>query len=78
MCLAVPMQITSIDGSEARCVAKGVERTVSLYMLPDAAASVGSWILVHVGYALQVISEVEARETWDLFDEMMAGEDAVA
>ena len=78
MCLAVPMQITSIDGSEARCVAKGVERTVSLYMMHDASVAVGSWVLVHVGYALQVISEVEARETWDLFDEMMAGEEAVA
>jgi hydrogenase expression/formation protein HypC len=78
MCLAVPMQITSIDGSEARCVAGGIERTISLYMLQDASVAVGSWVLVHVGYALQVISEAEARETWELFDEMMAGEDAVA
>lgn len=78
MCLAVPMQIISIDGSEARCVAQGVERTISIFMLGDGAVSVGSWVLVHVGYALQVISETEAHETWEIFDQMMAGEEAVA
>ena len=78
MCLAVPMQIKSIDGSEARCAAKGVERTVSLFMMEHGTVTVGSWVLVHVGYALQVISEDEARETWELFDEMTRGEDALA
>ena len=78
MCLAVPMQITAIDGSEASCMAKGIARTVSLFMLPEGSVTVGSWVLVHVGYALQVISEDEARETWDLFEQISAGEDAVA
>lgn len=78
MCLAVPMKITSIDGSEARCVAKGIERTVSLFMMADGTVTVGSWVLVHVGYALQVISDEEAHETWDLLDQMMVGEEAVA
>lgn len=78
MCLAVPMQITAIAGAEASCEAKGIERTVSLYMLPEGSVAVGSWVLVHVGYALQVIGEDEARETWDLFDQITAGEEAVA
>jgi len=78
MCLAVPMQITAIAGSEASCEAKGIERTVSLYMLPEGSVAVGSWVLVHLGYALQVIGEDEARETWDLFDQITAGEEAVA
>jgi hydrogenase expression/formation protein HypC len=78
MCLAVPMQITSIDGSEARCAARGIERQVSLFMLPEGTVSVGSWVLVHVGYALQVVSEAEARETWDLFDQVTEAEEAVA
>lgn len=33
MCLAIPMQITRIDGFEARCAIRGVERDVSLFML---------------------------------------------
>ena len=78
MCLAVPMQIKSIDGTEARCAAKGVERKVSLFMLREAPVAVGSWVLVHVGYAIQVISDEEARETWDLFDQMLSGDEAFA
>ena len=78
MCLAVPMKIIALYGHEARCVARGVERKVSLFMMGDGVADVGSWVLVHVGYALQVISEAEALETWDLFDQMTAGEEAVA
>lgn len=78
MCLAVPMKVTSIDGSEARCVAKGVERTVSLFIMADGAVSVGSWVLVHVGYALQVITEEDAHETWNILEQMTAGEEAIA
>ena len=33
MCLAVPMQIESIDGFQCRCVARGIEREVSLFLL---------------------------------------------
>ena len=75
MCLAVPMQIHHIDGFDARCSAKGVERTVSLFMLQGEPVGIGDWVLVHVGYAIQVISAEEARETWELFAEMLAGEE---
>ena len=75
MCLAVPMQILEIDGFDARCSARGVERTVSLFMLQGEPIAVGDWVLVHVGYAIQVISVEEARETWELFAEMLAGEE---
>jgi hydrogenase expression/formation protein HypC len=78
MCLAVPMQIMQIDGHDARCAAKGVERNVSLFMLQHEPPAVGDWVLVHVGYALQRVSVAEARETWDLFDQMLAGEPASA
>jgi hydrogenase expression/formation protein HypC len=79
MCLAVPMQITAIAGFDARCAARGVERDVSLFMLQGEAVGLGDWVLVHVGYAIQVISAEEARATWDLFAEILAGEeDAVS
>ena len=50
--------------------AKGVEREVSLYMLQDELPSIGDWVLVHVGYALQTISADDARESWDLLDQL--------
>ena len=75
MCLGIPMQITAIDGYKARCTAKGVMREVSLFMLQGEPVGIGDWVLVHVGYAIQVISAEEARETWELFAEMLAGEE---
>ena len=78
MCLAIPMQITQINGFEARCSAKGVARDVSLFMLQDEPVCVGDWVLIHVGYALQKISAEEARECWELFDQLLTGEDVSA
>jgi hydrogenase expression/formation protein HypC len=72
MCLAVPMQIRSIDGFLATCEAKGIQREVSLFMLQGEPIDVGDHVLVHVGYAIQKVSEEEARSTWDLFDEILA------
>lgn len=71
MCLAVPMKITAIDGFNATCEAKGIQREVSLFMLQGEPVDVGDHVLIHVGYAIQKISEEEARSTWDLFDEIL-------
>ena len=75
MCLAVPMQITKIDGFNAHCVAKGVERDVSLFLLQDETIKEGDYLLIHVGYAIQRISEEEALSTWELLDQMLAEEE---
>ena len=72
MCLAVPMQITQLDRLNARCAAKGIERQVSLFLLQDEPPGIGDWVLIHVGYALQVVSAEDARETWDLLDQLGA------
>ncbi len=72
MCLAVPMQITQLDGLNARCAAKGIERQVSLFLLQDEPPGIGDWVRIHVGYALQVVSAEDARETWDLLDQLGA------
>jgi hydrogenase expression/formation protein HypC len=72
MCLAVPMKITAIDGYQCTCEAKGIEREVSLFMLQHEELQPGDHILVHVGYAIQKISEQEAADSWALFDEVLA------
>jgi len=74
MCLGIPMQIIEIDGFMARCEAKGVERDVSLFMLVENSVAVGDFVVVHVGYALQQISEFQARSAWEIYDEMLAAE----
>ena len=74
MCLAIPMQVVSTEGFVARCIAKGVEREVSLFLLQDQHVSPGDYVVVHVGYAIQKMSSEEARSAWDLFDLMLAAE----
>ena len=75
MCLAIPMQIVEIDGFVARCEAKGVQRDVSLFMLQDEAIVVGDFVMVHVGYAIQKVTEKDARSSWELFDEILIATD---
>ena len=74
MCLAVPMKITAINGFQCTCEARGIEREVSLFMMRDDGLEVGDNILVHVGYAIQKVSDQEAAESWQLFDQMLATE----
>ena len=74
MCLAVPMRITKIDGFQCTCEAKGIEREVSLFMLQHEQVEPGDHILVHVGYAIQKVSEQDAAESWALFDEVLAAD----
>lgn len=69
MCLGIPMQIVHIEGFSARCEAKGVTRTVSLFLLQDDMPQSGDHVIVHVGYALQTIAEAQARDAWALWDE---------
>jgi len=78
MCLAIPMQITNINGFNARCAAKGVERDVSLFLLQGEMLQAGDYVLIHVGYAIQKISEQEAQSTWELLDQMLDEETASA
>lgn len=72
MCLGIPMRIIEIDGYNAHCATKGIEREVSLFMLQDESIKIGDFVMVHVGYAIQKMSEPEARSAWEAHDEMIA------
>lgn len=65
------MRVMRIDGHEAVCEARGVERRVSLFMLQWEPVAVGDYVMVHVGYAIQRMSEEHAQSTWELFDQML-------
>ena len=72
MCLGIPMQIKAIEGYTAHCEAKGVERDVSLFMMQEEKLTVDDFVVVHVGYAIQKVTETEAAESWEVFDEILA------
>ena len=72
MCLAVPMQVKTIDNFQCVCEARGIEREVSLFLLQGESVAPGDFVLVHVGYAIQKVTATEAASSWELFDEILA------
>jgi hydrogenase expression/formation protein HypC len=70
MCLAVPMLIVSIEGDRAVVENHGVEARVSLDLTPEAG--LGDFVLVHAGFAIQTLTENEARETLEIFERLEA------
>jgi hydrogenase expression/formation protein HypC len=75
MCLAIPALINSINGKEAEVELGGISRKASLWLTPEA--KVGDYVIVHTGYAINVLDEEEALETLRLLEEMVAAEDVV-
>ena len=75
MCLGIPMQISQVDGYIARCEAGGIQRNVNLFLMKDSDLAVGDFVMVHVGYAIQKVSEEQARSAWELYDEMLVSGD---
>ena len=68
MCLAVPAKITERKDWLAGVDMEGVAREVSLMLLPEA--KIGDYVLIHAGFAMQIIDEEEARKTMELFKEL--------
>jgi len=77
MCLGVPMRIIEIDGYSARCEARGIERRASLFLLQHEELQVGDLVMIHVGNAIQKMTEEDAQTAWDLYDEIFESEDAL-
>lgn len=74
MCLALPGQVVSVEhlsedgvGAEGVVDFQGTRVKVSLALVPGV--SVGSWVLVHAGMALEMLDESEARQTWHYLSE---------
>jgi hydrogenase expression/formation protein HypC len=61
MCLAIPALIKSIEDKEAEAEIGGISRRISLWLTPEAR--VGDYVLVHTGYAINVLDQREAEET---------------
>ena len=68
MCLAIPALIKSIDGYQAEADIDGVTRQISLQLTPEV--KVGDYVLLHTGYAINVIDPEEAEETLKLLREI--------
>lgn len=71
MCLAIPGKIESIvDNTDPKMAIVnfgGIRKTVCMTMLPEA--NVNDYVIVHVGFAISVLDEEEAKETLRLLSE---------
>ncbi len=68
MCLAIPMEITSIADNVAQVEVGGVKNQVRLDII-DETPHVGDFVIVHAGFALRRIDREEGLETLKLFQE---------
>ena len=68
MCLAVPAKIIDKKDQMAVVEVNSIQRQVSLMLLPEAG--IGDFVLIHAGFAIQVIDETEANLTNQLLREM--------
>ena len=77
MCLAIPAKIVELeDDNLAKVDILGVSRTVSVDLTPQA--EVGDYVLVHAGFAIEVVDPQYAQETIDLVKEFPELADEVA
>lgn len=61
MCLAIPAKVLSVEGTRAVCEMTGVQKDIDISLTPEVEP--GQWVIVHVGFALQIIDEAKAEAT---------------
>ncbi len=70
MCLAIPAKVIEAKGDVAKVdFGEGVLRDVNTALVN---AHVGEYVLVHAGYAIQVIDRKAAEETFQLWEELLS------
>jgi len=68
MCLAIPARIVELEGDKAVVDAMGNRFKAKTTLLPEA--KLGDLILIHAGFAISLVDEEEAKETWRLIAEI--------
>lgn len=76
MCLAIPGQVLSVEGNDPAFLRGkvdfgGVRKDISLAFTPEAQP--GDYVLVHVGFALSIVDEAEARRIFETLEAIDAG-----
>lgn len=75
MCLAIPAKVLSINKTKANVdFGNGVLREVNISLVD---VNLGDFVLVHAGYAIEVLDKQEALETLRLWNEILETEKSV-
>ena len=70
MCLAVPARLVECRDDAAVADLHGNRVNISTMLVP--AAKIGDWVLLHAGFAIQLISEQEAQATFAIINDIRA------
>ena len=68
MCLAIPGKVIAINGDTGDIDFGGVTKQTNLSMVE---AKVGDWVVIHAGFAIEVMDEEDAKETIRLWNEVL-------
>jgi len=68
MCLAIPGKIISINGDTAEVDFGGVMKQANITMVES---KIGDWVVVHAGFAIEIMDEEEAMKTIELWNEVL-------
>ncbi len=69
MCIAAPAQVTEIKDNVATVDFGGVRQQAKLDLVEDV--EIGKYVLVHSGYAIEVLTDQEAKESLEAWDELL-------
>ncbi len=72
MCLSIPSQVVSIDKEKCTAIVDtlGVKREVGIDFIADEVKE-GDFVLIHIGYAMNIIDEEYAKESIELYQEII-------
>ncbi len=77
MCIGIPGRVVELRTDHpdlARVDVEGLVRDINLGLLEDDPAVPGDWILIHLGFALQKMTEEEARDALDVLTVLGEGD----
>jgi hydrogenase expression/formation protein HypC len=72
MCLAIPGKVVSIEGTIAIIDFGGVQRETNISLVE---VKPGDYVIVHAGFAIQAVDELDALETIKLWEELLASQE---
>lgn len=73
MCLGIPGRIVALNRYEpqlAKVDVAGIQRMINIALLGEEQIEAGDWVLIHVGFAMSKIDEIEAQESLLALQEM--------
>ncbi len=68
MCIAAPAKVVEISNNIATCDFGGVKQEAKLDLVD---ADIGSYVLIHSGYAIEVLTEQAAKESLDAWEQLL-------